>query len=74
MISRQVPEPGNYQTITGRNPVEGTVVMRWLESNSYSSNYVNGTIWIPSRCGISSSSSNEVSCIGSRIALPSPSQ
>jgi formylglycine-generating enzyme required for sulfatase activity len=49
IISRQVPEPGNYETIVQRPPVEGVMVQRYLVDgvNVFTTTFTNGT-WRPS--------------------------
>jgi hypothetical protein len=48
IISRQVPEPGNYETIVQRAPVEGAMVKKYLVDgvNSLTTTFTNGA-WHP---------------------------
>jgi sulfatase modifying factor 1 len=47
-LSRQVPEPGNYRTITGRAPIDGAMVSRWqAETQLYRVYNFAGGVWDP---------------------------
>ena len=48
VLSRQVPEPGNYFTITGRTPVDGAVVSRWqTATQTYQTYTFFDGVWEP---------------------------